>query len=606
MNHRISLSLLLAFSLSVGSLSAQQASTPEAQRLMESVRVLASPEMTGRAPGTDGNEKAAAWIEQAFRSAGLAPTVANTFRQPFSMTTGVALGTTNNVTFDVIVERPGIPLDKTKPTKISWKLGSDYQPYGFTESRTVSGPVVFAGYGISNKSYDDYAGIDVAGKVVIVLRGTPKWAAKDETFTSQASLRSKVTLARDKGAVAVCFVNVNGDTSDVLSPFGADRLGMNSGMVAVQVRRTPCARIFPPKGTSLFVAEGAIEKTKKPASFALTNVSATIAASVNTIESPTSNVVGLVRGTDASLSNEVIVVGAHYDHLGMGGEHSLHSSKEPQIHPGADDNASGTAGLVELARRIAANPLPRTVLFAAFSGEEHGLVGSKYYVEHPLLPLASTVAMVNMDMIGRLTDNKLSVMGAGTSTAWDALLSSITEGTNLTVSRTADGFGPSDHASFFAKDIPVLFFFTGLHADYHRPTDTWEKLNYDGEAVVVGVVERAIRGIGAAPARPAFTKPAGSGEQQSASRGFKVTFGVIPDYSDDPQGLRITGTKDGSPAAKAGLEGGDIVTKFGATTVKNIYDLTAALGNHAPGDVVSVTVLRNGKPKTFSVTLVGK
>lgn len=602
--------LLLSFvllPLVVVAMLAQTASSPEAQRMLVDVRTLSSPEFEGRAPGSTGVERAAAYIEQSFTSSKLAPVGGSSFRQPFSLTTSVTLGPSNSVAFSVLVEKPGVPLEATKPTKIGWKLGVDYQPYGFSDSKTVTGDVVFVGYGLasSHSAYNDYDGVDVTGKVVIILRGLPKWAEKDEALKAASALRTKMTTARDKGAIAVCFVNQKGDSSDVLARFGLDRIGKNAGVVSVQVRRTPCARIFPPKETSMFVAEETIEKTKKPMSFALKSTSATLSTQLQFTESTTHNIVGMVAGTNPSLANEYVVVGAHYDHLGMGDEGSLHGSHEPALHAGADDNASGTAGLLELARAFAAKPSQRPVLFVAFSGEEKGLLGSKYFVDNAPVPLSSIVAMVNMDMIGRLKDNKLSVLGSGTSTMWDGLLGTLTEGTDLKLSLSAQGTGASDHQSFFLKDIPVLFFFTGLHSDYHKPSDTFEKVNYDGQKVVVGIVERAVRAISEASQRPPFVKPAGS-EQQSASGGFRVTFGIIPDYGDDPQGLRISGTKPGSPAAKAGLADGDIITQFGTTTVKNIYDLTAVMGQAKAGDVVNVTFLRSGKPQTVSVTLTGK
>jgi len=598
----LGLSLVLGALLNLG---AQTATTPEAQRVLEHIRYLASPELAGRAPGTDGNKLAADYIEKQFRAVGLAPANAGQFQQPFTLTTGVKLGAQNSVMFDVLVERPGVPLDQTRPTKIGWKMGADYQPYGFSESRTVKGAMVFCGYGLSapDKKYDDYSGVDVKDKIVIVLRGVPKWADKEEGFKALASLRSKATTARDKGAVAIVFVNEKGDSADVLSPFGLDRMGKNSGIVALQVRRTPCARIFPPKDMPMFQAEMAIEKDRTPHSYALTNTTGTLTTSLEYTESTTHNVLGMVRGTEKP--DEYVVVGAHFDHLGMGDENSLHTSREPIIHPGADDNASGTAGVMELARRFAAAPGKRTIVFMCFSGEEKGLLGSKYFTNNAPIPLANIVTMVNMDMIGRLKDNKLNVQGVGTSPSWPALLERAKGDLPFVMTTTADGFGPSDHSSFTAKNIPVLFFFTNLHSDYHRPTDTYDKVNYDGEAMVLTMVERTVREVADASDKPVFTMPV-QAAQKSASTGFRVTFGVIPDYGDDPQGLRITGVKAGGPAEKAGLKGDDIVTKFGATTIKNIYDLTSAMGEYKPGDKINVVVLRDGKELVLPVTLEGK
>lgn len=600
---RILLVLILAQSAAV----AQQPTTPEGMRIAEHVRILASDSCGGRGPATMGIEKAATYITKHFAEYGLQPAGRVAYADTFSLTTGVKLGAQNSVVFEVVIERPGVPLDKTKPTKLGWKLGSDYQPWGFSESGTVAGEVAFVGYGISSATYDDYKDINVKDKIVIVLRGLPKWAEKDEALKQSASLRAKATLARDKGALAVAFVNERGDSADVLARFGLDRLGKNSGIIALQVRRTPCSKIFPPKGMSLFTAETTIEQTKKPQSFVFANTRATVVTSLAFEEGVTQNIVGIVRGTDPSLAGEYVVVGAHYDHLGMGDENSLAASTTPSIHYGADDNASGTAGVIELAARLARNPGKRSVIFMTYSGEEKGLLGSKHWVSNPTIPLTSIVAMINMDMIGRLKDGKLNVQGLGTSSMWPAIVDSAKKNLPLVVSTTADGFGPSDHSSFTGKGIPVLFYFTGLHSDYHRPTDTWDKVNADGEALVLTMVERSLRLITDAPSRPDFTKGADKpAANQSSSIALKVTLGVIPDYSDDPQGLRLTGVKPGSPAEKAGLTGDDIMTKLGNTQIKNIYDLMTALGTFKPGDVADVQFIRDGKTLTKKVEFVGK
>ena len=590
-----------------GTLSAQTATTAEAQRIVDHVRILASDSCQGRGPGSGGIEKAAAYVMSQFQSIGVRPAGRASYGDPFTLTTGIKLSEPNAVSFSVVIERPGVPVDQTRPITIGWKLGADYQPYGFSESGTAKGEVVFAGYGLSTSSYDDYAGVDVKGKIVVVIRGLPGWADGDQTLRQLATVRSKTTVARDKGALAVVFVNKNGDSADVLSRFGLDRLGKNSGILAIQARRSTCAKVFPPKGTSLFVAESEIEKTKKPKSFVLANVTASVSVALAFEESTTSNIIGVIEGTDPALKNEYVVVGAHYDHIGMGDENSLAASNEPSIHYGADDNASGTAGIIELARAVSASPLKRSVLFMAFSGEEKGLLGSKHWVTTPTVPLDRVVAMINLDMIGRLKDGKLNVQGVGTCSRWPAVIDSAKKGLPLTVTTTADGFGPSDHSSFTGKGIPVLFFFTGLHGDYHRPSDTWEKINADGEVTVLSMVERSLRIIGDTPERPEFAKGADKpASTQSSSMALKVTFGVVPDYSDDPQGLHITGVKPGSPAEKGGLQSDDIITAMGATTIKNIYDLMAALGTFKPGDVTTVKVLRDGKPLALTVSFTGK
>ena len=607
LTRRFLLSAVLTLTGVCTQLIAQVPATLEGMRLYKHVEYLASDSCTGRAPGTRGIENAAAYLIEQLKTFQVQPAGRDGYRDTFRLTSGVVLGADNSVTYEVRIERPGIPLDQIKPTKLGWKVGLDYQPWGFSESGTANGDVVFAGYGLSSATYDDYASIDVKGKIVIVLRGVPKWAAKDPAYSQQSSVRAKATRARDKGALAVIFVNERGDSADVLARFGLDRLGKNSGIVALQARRSSCAKIFPPKGTSLFVAETEIEKTKKPMSFVLENTRATVTTSLVFTESVTSNIIGMIPGSDPSVAGEYVVIGAHYDHLGMGDENSLAASPTPAIHYGADDNASGTAGMLELALRFSEKPARRSILVMGFSGEEKGLLGSKHWVTTPTVPLQKIAAMVNLDMIGRLTKQKLNIQGVGTSPVWPALIDSAKAGTPFTISTTADGFGPSDHSSFTAKSIPVLFFFTGLHSDYHRPTDTYDKINADGQATIVSMVENIVRRVADATTRPEFTQGADKqSTTQSSSIALKVSFGVVPDYSDDPQGLRITGVKANSAAEKAGLKGDDIVTKLGTTVIKNIYDLMTALGSFKPGDTTDVTVLRNDKPVTMKVTFGGK
>ena len=585
----------------------QVAATMEAQRVLDHVRVLASDSCAGRGPGSAGIDKAAAYITNYFSQLRLRQGGRAGYADTFSMTTGIKTGPKNSVSFGVLIERPGVPLDQTKPTQITWKLGADYQPYGFSESGGANGDIAFVGYGITSSSYDDYAGIDVKGKVVIILRGLPKWAEKNESMRQLSSIRTKATAAREKGALAVIFVNKNGDSADVLQRFGLDRLGKNSGIIALQARRSTCAKVFPAKGTSLFVAEQEIDKTQKPKSFFLVNTSVNLSVDLVFQESITQNIIGIVEGSDPRLRNEYVVVGAHYDHIGMGDENSLAATTEPMIHFGADDNASGTAGVLELAQAFKRKPAKRSIVFMTFSGEEKGLLGSKHWVSNPTLPINQIAAMINLDMIGRLNNGKLNIQGTGTSSIWPRVIDSAKAGLPLTVTTTADGFGPSDHSSFTAKNIPVLFYFTGLHGDYHRPSDTWDKVNANGIATVLKMVEKTVRIVADSAARPEFTKGAEKPvAQQSSSIALKVTFGIIPDYGDDPQGLHITGVKPGSPAEMGGLLGEDIITAVGPTTVKNIYDLMAALGTFKPGDTTIVKVIRDGKSLEKTVTFTGK
>ena len=342
------------------------------------------------------------------------------------------------------------------------------------------------------------------------------------------------------------------------------------------------------------------------------------------------------------MREEAIVIGAHYDHLGRGGEGSL-APREGEIHHGADDNASGVAGVLELARILSSsNPKPRrTIVFIAFSGEEEGLIGSSYYVNHPIVPLTNTVAMINMDMIGRLQNKKLIIGGIGTSQEWRAMVNEENMMQSLEVSVNApvvgsanislnapampivvgangqpvvtmdpgkqfvltlneDGYGPSDHSSFYSKQIPVLFFWTGTHEDYHKPSDTADKIYYAGEARIVSFVERIVRDIDTSDKRPTYT--VAKSESQGRSTGFRVYLGTIPNYADTNDGLKLDGVRDDSPAAKAGLKAGDRVVKMAGHDVKNVYDYTYALGEMKAGQEYEVELIRDGKRITLRIT----
>ena len=358
---------------------------------------------------------------------------------------------------------------------------------------------------------------------------------------------------------------------------------------------------------------------------------------------PAYNVAGILDGSDPVLKNEVIVIGAHYDHLGRGGEGSL-APREGEIHHGADDNASGVAGVLELARIFSSQyPRPRrTLVFIAFSGEEEGLIGSSFYVNNPILPLARTVAMINMDMVGRLKNNNLIVGGVGTAQEWRSAIeagnlmqgTTITAGTptkettdtsrgtqggvplvvsangrtivssdatkNFVLTLNEDGYGPSDHSSFYAKQLPVLFFWTGTHDDYHKPTDTADKINYQGEAEILKFVAHIIQGADQSDKRPTFA--VAKSESTGRSMGFRVYLGTIPNYADSNDGLKLDGVRDDSPAAKAGLKAGDRIVKLAGREVKNVYDYTYALGEMKAGQEYEVEIVRGSERLTLKIT----
>jgi hypothetical protein len=313
------------------------------------------------------------------------------------------------------------------------------------------------------------------------------------------------------------------------------------------------------------------------------------------------NVIGVLAG-EGPHSDETIVIGAHYDHLGRGEPGTLEPGSH-EIHHGADDNASGVAAMLEIARQLAAREkkLPRRIIFIAFTGEERGLFGSAHYVKHPLVPLDKTIAMLNLDMVGRLTDDKLIVYGNGTADQWDPLLDRLNEQHKFQVTRHPEGFGPSDHSSFYAKQVPVLFFFTGTHKQYHRPSDTFDTINVDGMRRVADLVADAAVDIAEKGERPTYKEVAGG--SQFAKSGDRPYFGSIPDFSQDQPGYALMGVSKGGPAEISGIKAGDIILKLGEYPIANLDDFDTALRKFKAGDRVTVLLKRGNDELKFVVTL---
>jgi len=321
-------------------------------------------------------------------------------------------------------------------------------------------------------------------------------------------------------------------------------------------------------------------------------------------ELPTQNVVAMEPGSDPALRGQPLVIGAHFDHLGRSAFNSLDPQAGTAIRHGADDNASGTAAVLELARRFHAAPARRPIIFVNFSGEELGDLGSEYFVNNAPVPVDSIDVMLNFDMVGRLRNDKLIVYGVATATEMRAIVDSANVGEPFALDAVGDGFGPSDHSSFYGKGVPVLHFFTDIHEDYHRATDVASKINIPGEARVIDYAERIARAIANRPARLTYVRAAQPAPRMSGAPGHGTWFGSVPDMgSSDVAGVKLAGVTPGSPADKAGALAGDVIVEFGGKAVKDIYDYTDAIGSHMPGDVVQVIVLRAGTRLTLTATL---
>jgi hypothetical protein len=583
-----------------------------ANEIREHVNYLASDALEGRGSGTSGADAAASYIAREFRRYGLEPGGPDgSYYRSFSVTTGVELG-------------PGNRLDATRArgaeSGVAWTgvPSTDFSPLSFSGTGTALGEAVFVGYGIEapDFGYDDYAGVDVAGKVVIALRYEPRERAENGAFgdfrpSRFSEIRLKATIARDRGAAAFVLVTgplhheAEGDSLE--TPRRRGTIGGDVGIPAVHARRGLVEEWLAGTGRDLASVQDVLDRDLRGGSFAVPGLTVKITTDLVVRKAKTSNVVGVLRGANPSFSSEAIVIGAHYDHLGHGGEGSLAPNEEGAIHNGADDNASGTAALLEVARAFTrAKTAPRrSLVFAAFSGEEMGLLGSAEYVMNPTFPIEKTVAMINMDMVGRLREGKLVVGGVGTSPLFPNLMATETAGLDLAIQANKDGMGPSDHQSFYLKDIPVLILFTGLHEDYHKPSDDAARLNSDGARTVARLAYRLAAEIGASESKPPFSKTTEPAAAPTGDMGAarKASLGTVPDYAESESGVRLADVRAGSPAEKSGLRRGDTIIRFAGKTVRNIYDYTYALSARKPGDVVEIVVTRDGMELTVSATL---
>lgn len=568
-----------------GSICENAQITPE--EIIDHIRYLASDELEGRMSGTPGARKAADYISSEFKKVGLKPLGdKNSYFQRFSFIKGILLGSDNSLEFEV----------DNKSSQ--FVLGEDFNTLSFSSNGNAEGELVFAGYGISapKLEYDDYKGLDVKDKVVLVLRYTPEKYDEKSPFYNYAALRYKAMNAREKGARAIIFVTPYYAQEEAdLTAIGLDHSYSDSGIKSLVLRRQKAQEIMLASGKDLRGLEENLSK-KKTSSFMFTDTIAKIKTDLIQEQGESANVIGVIEGVDPVLKQEFIVVGAHYDHIGFGERNSRSDNKtQDNIHNGADDNASGIAGLIELAKFFSCKRdlLKRSLVFIAFSAEEMGLIGSSYYIDNPSVHLDKTVAMLNMDMIGRLDQSKLTVFGVGSSPSWKELVNNANSDFEFELSFNNSGFAPSDQSVFFAKEIPVLHFFTGLHDDYHTPGDDWEKINSDGEQKVLMLISELIAKLELQENDIAFSDV---DEPKKASAKFKVYLGTVPDYSSQMEGVKLMGVREGSPADRAGLQSKDTIIQFGGVSINNIYDYVYALSDSKPGVPTNLVVLRNYRP----------
>jgi hypothetical protein len=585
-------------------------------RLRAAVEWLAAPEREGRGPGTAGIEAAADWVAARFADIGLETRVAGDGPfQSFAMTLEAKLGPQA----DNVAELVAPAAEGASPRVVPLKLGVDFTPLAAGGSGAFDLPLAFAGYGISAPAerYDDYAALGAAAKgaALVVLRQEPQKDDPHSVFdgnqaSQYAALSRKVANAAEHEAGGLVFVNdTDAEGEDLMAFTRAGEGSAGRSMPILHVKRSLVdAAVRESLGRPLSEIQQGIDKELVPASGPLNGWRLRGRTAIERVETKARNVLARLPGKGqpaaagggAIAPGETVVLGAHYDHLGYGGDNSA-APGERAIHHGADDNASGTALLLEVARRLAERgPFPRSILFAAFSGEERGLLGSGHYTANAAVPLADTVAMVNLDMVGRLVDDKVIVHGTGTGTGFEAMVDRLVGDHRLGVAKEPGGFGPSDHASFYARKIPVLHVFTGSHADYHRPTDTADKVNYEGMARLAGFVADVVAELAAAPERPAHVEVASPAFARGGDRPY---FGSIPDFGNPGKGYAISGVAKDSPSARGGLRGGDRIVRLGGSAIENLEDFDSALRKHKAGETVPVVVVRDGAEVTLEVTL---
>ncbi|HWQ53644.1 MAG TPA: M28 family peptidase [Bryobacteraceae bacterium] len=589
---------LAAVALSLGGTA-----SVDPQQYLDDVKYLASPELRGRGTGSPGLEKAAQFIAGRFRSFGLQPPGGQGHLQGFDVTTNARLGKDNRFAY---VENG---------SRTTLKPREDFIPFNFSSRGKLEGRVVFAGYGITapEYGYDDYAGLDVKDSIVLVLRHEPqeyddRSVFSGRIYTEHAQFFSKAGNARRHGARGLILISDSANhrsEEDRLETFSNSVGPADAGIPFVHVKAAVAQKWFTAAGRNLEELQEQIDKDLTPRSFAFpAGLRVEAHVDLDRAVKRVHNVLAYLPGQ----TGEYVVIGAHYDHLGLGEQFSMAPSLAGTVHPGADDNASGTAGVIELARWFSTRPKPRRgILFMAYAGEELGLLGSSFYVNNPVLPLEKAVAMLNLDMIGRIREGKVFIGGVGTGTTFKALLDRCTPRYGLkTDDSEVGGYGSSDHTSFTTREIPVLFFFSGLHAEYHTPSDTWEKIEAVEAAKLLGLVSDVAQGLMESPERPVFVKTAPSkvAAPETGSAGGNATyFGSIPEISGSFAGLRFADVRQGSPAARAGLKAGDVLVEFDGKPIQTLSDFTYALQARKPGEVVPVKVKRSGRSVQTSVTL---
>ena len=554
--------------------------------ILEHIKYLSSDKLEGRFPGSEGSKKAIKYISKNWEAQGVLPAGTKKYEQPFSYISKVSLGNRNIL--------------RVRNSKSRYKIKKDFIPIGWSGNGNIDDKVVFVGYGFDiddSLSWNDYINVNVKNKWVLMFLNGPDGNSPHSPYGYHKKLYNKVIAARDRGVGGILFMEREEKENNKLKPLVYRQSASSAGLPIIQITHAVANNIINDKDKTVADLRSKIDQELVSFSFELDRK---VSARVNLkFEKETAtNVIGFIEGSDPILNKEYIIVGAHYDHLGYGGHMSGSLNPDSmQIHNGADDNASGIAGILELSHKLMTNKklLGRSVIAICFDAEEKGLLGSKFYTQTPTKDLEQTAIMINMDMIGRLNEKPITVGGVGSAKTLSETIEVVQKNHTLKIDKNISGmdFGRSDHASFYREDIPVLFFFTGAHQDYHKPSDDWDKIDYQGEKEVLNFVYDLIVQLSTNKEKPIFTEITNdNSDNQSPS--FNVTLGVIPSYGSQKIGMEIDGiSRKNGPADKAGMKKGDIIIEINNKKIRNIYDYMARLAELNSGDKIIVKIIRN-------------
>ena len=563
------------------------------EELQETIGFLASDSLKGRYPGTSEDSILADYLVKKFREMGVIM-IAEEGQQYFEIVTNIKAGENNSIKYN----------------NKALELNKDFAPFSFSGNAITKAKVAFVGYGfeIDNEDikWNDYSPVNVTDKWLIILRGDPEIDSLTSPFIPYSGDRDKVMLAGDHGAAGVLFVSgPKFDPKDKLVDLETHKAPVD--IPVFHITRNVADDILKGEGRTIEKLEKKLNEQRSPEVFE-TDIIINGLSEVLQEKSETRNIIGMIKGNDPDLANEYILIGGHHDHLGMGGPNT--GSRKPDttaVHNGADDNASGVAAVLEIAEKLSYNrdSLRRSIIFTTFGAEEMGLLGSKYFVNNPVVPIEKINTMINIDMVGRMNNEKsLQIGGTATSVSGSGLLDKITGSKNFNLAKSPEGYGPSDHAFFYGKDIPVFFFSTGPHLDYHTPEDDIEQVNFEGLKSVADYIYHLTLELANRDSSLVFQEAGPRTSQQRMRRRKGVTLGIMPDFAGQVKnGLRADFVLKDRPADKGGMEDGDIIIAINGKKINNIYDYMYRLEKLKQGQTITVEVIRDNEKKVLLIQL---